>query len=247
MVSDLMARQGNWLFRWRSYLLLGLAPLFLVALTRPEAVEAEFGSLVDFLYEAACIALAFAGLAIRALTVGYVPAGTSGRNTRGQLAETLNTTGLYSLTRNPLYLGNAVIYMAIAAFTQDVFVVVIMGLFLWLYLERIIAAEEAFLAEKFGEIYLAWAKQTPVFLPRLKDWRAPALPFSVRNVLRREYSGFFAIVAAFFVVDQLHEYLTEHPESVDPTWTVTLAGGAMLYLFLRTLKKRTRLLDVAGR
>ncbi|MEX0409698.1 isoprenylcysteine carboxylmethyltransferase family protein [Aquibium sp. LZ166] len=247
MVSDLLARQGNWLFRWRSYFLLGLAPLFLIALSKPEVVEVEFGSFFDSVFEGACIAFAFAGLAVRGFTVGYVPGGTSGRNTRGQLAETLNTTGLYSLTRNPLYLGNAVIYMAIAAFTQDVFVFVIMGLFLWLYLERIIAAEEAFLAEKFGKPYLAWASQTPVFLPRLTGWRAPVLPFSVRNVLRREYSGFFAIVASFFIIDQLHEYLTEHPEHIDLAWALTLAGGAVLYLFLRTLKKRTRLLDVAGR
>ena len=49
-----------------------------------------------------------------------MPAGTSGRNTAKQVADTLNTTGLYSLTRNPLYLGNAVIYMAIACFLQNV-------------------------------------------------------------------------------------------------------------------------------
>ena len=60
---------------------------------------------------------------------------------------------MYSLTRNPLYLGNAIIYMAIALFTQDVYFSMLMLLFLIIYLERIIATEERFLAEKFGSTY----------------------------------------------------------------------------------------------
>ena len=81
----------------------------LIIVTQPEPIETNFGQTADMHYEAACIALAFVGLAIRVFTVGFVPAGTSGRKHDGQIAETLNTTGIYSLTRNPLYLGNAVI------------------------------------------------------------------------------------------------------------------------------------------
>ena len=81
MIADSMARQGNWFFRWRSYVLLGFAPLALLVVMQPEPIETTFGQLADTLFESACIALAFLGLAIRAVTVGYVPAGTSGRNT----------------------------------------------------------------------------------------------------------------------------------------------------------------------
>jgi protein-S-isoprenylcysteine O-methyltransferase Ste14 len=45
-------------------------------------------------------------LAIRCYTVGHTPANTSGRNTEGQLADTLNTSGIDSTVRHPLYLGN---------------------------------------------------------------------------------------------------------------------------------------------
>lgn len=247
MIADVLTRQGSWLFRWRSYVLLGFAPLFLIAMEQPEAVEVAFGPRWDSIYEGACVVLAFAGLAIRAFTVGFVPAGTSGRNTNGQVARTLNTTGLYSLTRNPLYLGNAVIYMAVALFLQNVYVALIMALFLFIYLERIIATEERFLSEKFGEPYRAWTREVPAFFPRLHGWRGPALPFSFRNVLRREYSGFFGIIAAFFVLDQAREFMTEHPTGVDPRWLAALTFGAIVYFVLRSLKKYSRILDVSGR
>ncbi len=247
MIADSMARQGSWFFRWRSYVLLGFAPLVLLVVTQPEPIETSFGQLADTLFETACIGLAFLGLAIRAHVVGHVPAGTSGRNTAKQVADTLNTTGLYSLTRNPLYLGNAVIYMAVACFLQNVWFAVLMLLFLIIYLERIIATEEKFLAAKFGDGYRTWAAEVPAFFPRLTGWRAPELPFSIRNVLRREYSGFFAIIAVFFALDQSREYLAERRTAIDPHWLAALAAGALAYVLLRWAKKRTRLLDVAGR
>ena len=247
MIADSMARQGSWFFRWRSYVLLGFAPLAFLVITQPEPIETAFGTMADTLFESACILLAFVGLAIRAYTVGYVPAGTSGRNTKRQVASTLNVTGVYSLTRNPLYLGNAVIYMAVAFFSQNIWFSVLMLLFLVLYLERIIATEEEFLTAKFGDAYRDWASQVPAFFPRLSGWQAPELPFSLRNVLRREYSGFFAVIAVFFVLDQSREYLAESKASSDPQWLAVFGIGALVYLALRWAKKHTRLLNVVGR
>lgn len=246
MIDDALVRQGNWLFRWRSYILLGFTPLFVLAMLRPEPIETNFGSFWDSAYETACLALAFIGLGIRVFTVGFVPAGTSGRNTASQIAETLNTTGPYSLTRNPLYFANAIIYVAVALFTQDLYVVLAMVLFLVIYLERIIANEERFLERKFGEPYVQWADAVPAFFPRLAGWRRPELPFSARTALKREYSGLLAIVATFFVLDQGHEYITERAP-VDTAWLLFFVAGAAVYLILRTLKKHTHVLHQEGR
>lgn len=246
MINDAIVRQGSWLFRWRSYILLGFTPLFVFAMLRPEPIEAHFGAFWDSVYEASCLALAFIGLGIRAFTVGFVPAGTSGRNTAGQVAETLNTTGPYSLTRNPLYFANAIIYVAVALFTQDFYVVIAMVLFLVIYLERIIANEERFLERKFGATYVQWAEAVPAFFPRLTGWRRPELPFSPRTALKREYSGLLAIVATFFVLDQGHEYITEQAP-VDTAWLLFFVTGAAIYLVLRTLKKHTHVLHQEGR
>lgn len=247
MIADSIARQGRWFFRWRSYVLLGSAPLILMIMTQPAPIEVLYGEFADTAFEVACIAIAFSGLVLRAFVVGYVPSGTSGRTTKKQIANTLNTTGLYSLTRNPLYLANAITCMGIALFLQNIWFALLMLMFLIIYLERIIAAEEAFLTEKFGDAYRNWAAEVPAFLPRLRGWRAPELRFSFRNVLKREYSSMFAIVATLFAVDQGREFLSENATRVDPEWLAAFAVGAGIYLGLLWMKKRTKLLNVNGR
>jgi protein-S-isoprenylcysteine O-methyltransferase Ste14 len=247
MITDSLERQGSWFFRWRSYVLLGFAPIILLTISQPEPVKTYFGRSADEFYEAFCIAIAFAGLGIRALTAGFVPGGTSGRNTRRQIAQCLNKTGMYSLTRNPLYLGNAVTIMGVTMFTQSLSLSLVMFLFLIVYLERIIAAEERFLTEKFGETYLAWAKEVPAFFPRLSGWKHPELPFSFRTVLKREHSSMLSILASLFVLDQAREYFTEAQPGFDGAWIGFLAVGFLVYAVLVWMKKRTRLLHVDGR
>jgi len=95
-------RQGNWLFRWRSYLPLLIIPLFFVALiSLANGIQDNSASDHEF-WEAFCFVLSLLGFAMRCLTVAYVPAGTSSRNTKEQIANALNTTGIYSIVRHPL-------------------------------------------------------------------------------------------------------------------------------------------------
>jgi len=65
------------------------------------------------------------GETIRIFTVGYAPRNTSGRNTiAGQIADELNTSGIYSLVRHPLYLGNFFIWLGPVLFVRTfVFVI----------------------------------------------------------------------------------------------------------------------------
>lgn len=247
MIVDAIADQGSWFFRWRSYVLLGFAPLIFWSISQPEPIEATFGPLADSIYEAACIAIAFAGLGVRVMVAGFAPAGTSGRNTKRQIADRLNTTGIYSLTRNPLYLGNALTIMGIALFTQSISLVLLMAMFLIVYLERIIAAEERFLTATFGDDYLIWARGVPVFFPRLAGWIPPTLPFSMRTVLKREHSSMLAILVSLYTIDQFREWMTSATPVVDLDWIAALLAGTAIYLILVWMKKRTALLQVTGR
>lgn len=201
----------------------------------------------DRWWQVFCLAVSFFGLGIRAFTIGYVPSGTSGRNTHGQVAECLNTSGIYSIVRHPLYLGNFVVWLGIALFAQVWWLAVICVLVFWLYYERIMYAEEAYLRGKFGKDFDAWAENTPAFIPRFKNWRKPNLPFSLRNVLRREYNGFFTIIITMFVLEIAGNLSAEGKPDVDLMWGVLLAVGIMVWMVLRTLKKRTTLLHVEGR
>ena len=92
-LRELLARQGKWLFRWRSFLPILIILLVVPALRDPLFSDGDGGFDFEDVWEIICVAIAFFGLAVRAYTIGQVPAGTSGRNTKDQRADALNTTG----------------------------------------------------------------------------------------------------------------------------------------------------------
>jgi len=236
---------GNWLFRWRSY-----APLVLLLLSFAALKDYQYplqSAFAHQIWEVFCLLIAFLGLGVRALTIGYTPKNTSGRNRSKQVADTLNTKGMYAVVRNPLYLGNFISWLGISLFWGIWWVAVIYALSFALYYERIIFAEEMFLRQKFGQSYLDWAAQTPAFLPRVRQWQAPEISFSFRNVLKREYHGFFAIILTMFVLELIGEFSLGHGFHVGTFWKCLLAFGLVVYVTLRFLRKHTSLLKVTGR
>ncbi len=238
-------RVGNWLFRWRSYLPLLLAGIILTGM---ENFEYPGNSHYwDRIWEIICLSISFFGLVIRSYTIGHAPKGTSERNTRSQEAESLNTTGMYSIVRHPLYLGNFFCWLGISMFPRVWLISVIFILVFWLYYERIMFAEEEFLRRKFAEKYEKWANQTPAFFPRPRNWVPNVLPFSLRNVLKKEYSGLFAVIVSFTFLEIIGDFFAEGELELDPMWVAFFLGGMIVYLSLRTLKKKTSFLNVAGR
>ena len=126
-----------------------------------------------FAYFTSCI-----GFFIRFYTIGTTPKGNSGRNTKEQIAEELNSTGIYSLIRHPLYLGNYLIWLGISISTFNFYFIIIMSLLFWLYYERIMFAEERFLERKFGEHYVRWSNSISAFIPLSLNYQKSKVPFS---------------------------------------------------------------------
>jgi protein-S-isoprenylcysteine O-methyltransferase Ste14 len=201
---------------------------------------------LDHLWEVICLAFAATGLLVRVLTVGYAPADTSGRNTREQKATALNTTGLYSIVRHPLYLGNFLIWLGVSLFPHLWWFALIAILAFWIYYERIMFAEEEFLRTKFGAAFEEWAAQTPAFFPDLRGWRSPILAFSWKTALAREYSTLFATIVTFFFLEVAGDFFAGKMPHVDLGWLLLLAVGCVVYILLRWMKKR-KLLWVDGR
>lgn len=236
---------GGLFFRWRSYLPLFMVLLFLAAL--PYYRNPFENPYAERLWELGCLAISFIGLGIRFFTVGFVPGGTSGRNTMEQVAASLNTTGMYSMVRNPIYLGNLFIWLGLSLFIKTWWFTTLIVLFFMIFYERIIFAEERFLRDKFGESFLSWAEHTPAILPRLKNWNPPALPFSWKSALNREYSTFYSIIVSFTILEIIGDLFLNNRVRIDGMWIYIFVIGTIIYLTVRFLKKKTNVLSTAGR
>ncbi len=240
-----MERSGSWLFRWRSYLPVVLLLPVIAALVWPPAWLAPGWR--SGVWGGFCLAVSMAGQAVRVWAVGHAPSGTSGRNTRDQIADDLNTTGIYSTVRHPLYVGNYLMWIGLALFPGDLWVALVVTLVFWLYYERIMVAEEAFLRGRFGPAFESWSARTPGFIPSFRGYVPPDLPFSLRTVLRREYSGFTAVTTLFALFVTLADLFAGRGLRWHSFWYGLLIFGLLVYVVLRTLKRRTRVLHVSGR
>ena len=236
-------KAGRWLFRWRSYLPLAvLAYLLLLEAVTPYAhfMDRDAAAVLGLL-------IAASGLGVRAWAVGHVPAGTSSRGTREIGASTLNTDGLYSVVRHPLYLGNFLMWMGLAVQAAHVAGVLVSALVFWVYYERIMLAEERFLTQRFGAEFDAWSRETPAFFPRLSEWRPSPLPFSFRYALGRDYQAIYALVASATVIELVRSLAAGQGWVLRPVWLAFFAAGTVLYFLVDYLRRHTSALSVQGR
>jgi len=237
-----LEKHGDFLFRWRSYLPILMLPFLIFALPHSANMQELLGKRFDLFIEIFSLAVSLSGVGIRCLTIGYARSGTSGRNTKRQRAPVLNMTGMYSIVRHPLYLGNFLIFFGVLLFVQVWWFVLIGFLSFWLYYERIMLREEGFLRSKFDKEYLDWANETPAFLPRLSQWRWPRERFSWKAILRREYTGFLLVTASFAFLENIRDMIVMGEREFDMAFVGLFAIGLVVYLVLRSLKKWTRLL-----
>ena len=240
-------KTGNWLFKGRSFFPL-LLYVFMAAIIGFQLDP--FFQTFDPVSAVACIAISLFGQLIRALTIGYTPRGTSGRNTKdGQIAEVLNTKGMYSLcairsTSVTTSCGWASwstwatcgSWWCAASFTGC-------------------TTSESCLPRRpfYGQIRPGLPRLVggwPSFWPRNLRWTAPDVQFSLRNVLKREYNGFFAIFVSLAVISAAKHAVRGADAWVDilvPFWQYTLLVTFIVFFTLRSLKRYSRVLHVEGR
>lgn len=242
--------QGNWLFKYRSFLplivlFIGTA-LYLRTEIYPETFILE-ETPYEIYYEMIALIISLMGLFVRIYTVGHTPKNTSGRNTKqGQVADTLNTKGIYSVVRHPLYLGNLLMWFGPAMLTGHFWFIISFILFYWVYYERIMFAEEQFLKRKFDTKYLEWSKSVPAFIPNFKNFKKSDLPFSWKKVLKKEKNGLFALFLIFCFFDISGEIIENGTDN-----NYFLIGMCILtgfsYIILKYLKNKTDLLNELNR
>lgn len=190
------------------------------------------------------VSLVVLGHLIRALAVGKRAAHTSGRNRDEQVAEALNSTGIYSMVRHPLYLGNITTYMGWVVFTGIDWLIPAMLIGFLFYYRFIIYAEEQFLTRKFGQDYLDWKSATPLLLPAFWKFKTNPQPFSFKTVLENEYSGIAASMTTAWVLLAFQWYVLGQFQEKSLLILAMALFIAVFTLGLRYLKKKTQFFKV---
>jgi protein-S-isoprenylcysteine O-methyltransferase Ste14 len=135
----------------------------MVAFARPVAWTMILGGL-----------LAVLGELLRFWGVAY--AGSLTRATGSVGAPEVIIAGPYAYLRNPLYVGNIIMYTGIGTMSYALFPWLVVVAFLYFVFQygEIVALEEEFLEKKFGDTYNDFRKNVPAFLPRLQPYRRDA-------------------------------------------------------------------------
>jgi len=181
--------------------------------------------------------LALTGAATRFIAVGFAKPFTSGRENFLK-AENLNTGGLYSLVRNPLYVGNFLVYNGVLlAYSNPVALVLFNAFFIANYY-FIILSEENYLEKQFGEVYNEYRRTVPKVLPKFSLYRRNDHPFSWTRAVFKEknttcYWIFFFAAAMLLKQYQLSDGTIEH------FWwhAVPVLALFALNIFLTLIKK----------
>ena len=242
-------KQGDFLFRYRGslpiiILLVGFGIYIITLLNQ----TGEDNFLQSETYKYICLSVVIFGQLIRILTTGFTPVNTSGRNKYYQIADEVNTTGIYSTVRHPLYLGNFFMWLGLAILPGNMWFVMSFVLFYWIYYERIMYAEEMFLFEKFGPLYEKWAEKTPAFIPEFWKFEKSNVKFSLKKILKKEKNGISAIFMIFFLFD-LTENIIDAGKFIiiRNFWFYAMIISFTIYLILKFLKRKTTVLDEEGR
>lgn len=217
---------GNFLFKHRSFTPLPFIILVFVAF---EPVHWGKNNLWVII---AGFCISALGELIRVLAVGYSFPGTSGRESYLR-ADNLNNSGIYSVVRNPLYIGNFFIFTGLAVVFANIFALLVFSFFLLSQYYFIIHAEENFLMEKYGEDYQKYILRVRRVLPVFHSYVANRNPFCGKKVLLKEKSSVLNFLIIFLAVIAYREFkfngAVEHP-------IIFIISGATLVIFYLTIK-----------
>ena len=234
-----LEKQGEFLFRYR-----GFFPILLFFIVIPFIFLRNNDFENNFIVFNFSLFLTVLGFLLRFYTVGTTLKGTSGRNTKVQVASHLNSTGIYSVLRHPLYLGNLLIWNGVSIFSYNIYFVCFINFFFFLYYRRIMMAEEYFLRNKFDKEFLSWSSRTPRIIPSFKNYIRTETYFSFKSILRREYAGSLSAVIGYLYIDSLR-ILKEQDEVIFQDYFLNikiLCVTIFFVLIIRQIKHSTDIL-----
>jgi protein-S-isoprenylcysteine O-methyltransferase Ste14 len=144
------------IFQYRSYIPIPFLVL-MVFLAHPDFLSISLGLVVVLFGEF----LRLWGVAI---------AGSETRTTGPVGGTFLITKGPFAFVRNPLYVGNILIYCGVGVMSQLLWLAALALVFFTVQYTLIVSLEEEYLMKTFGDDYRRYVRAVPRFLPNFKKF-----------------------------------------------------------------------------
>jgi protein-S-isoprenylcysteine O-methyltransferase Ste14 len=229
-----MIALGNFLFRHRN----ALFPIafMLVFLPGPRLFSDEIAA------TALGLAIAMTGELTRIVTIGLRYIVRGGRN-RQVYAQELIVEGIYLHCRNPMYVGNLLILLGVAVASNTwTCLLLAVPAFVLAYV-AIVAAEEAYLRDRFGAQFEAYVRQVPRWTIRLRGLGSTlgSGEFHWRRVLAKEYGTPFAWINGICVLGIWNLWRAGHypaQRDIAESLTSAMLATTLVWGIIRVLKKR---------
>ena len=154
------------------------------------------------------IGLIVIGESIRIYGVRFAGGAT---RTREVGAPSLCTSGPYSRCRNPLYLGNMIIYYGVVLMAGGQFLwplLFIVLVFFTLQYSMIISLEEETLVKLFGNEYRLYRESVPKLFPRISPWLGndKRVPLTIIQTLKTEKRTLQNIIIIIILIGAKNYY-----------------------------------------
>jgi protein-S-isoprenylcysteine O-methyltransferase Ste14 len=191
---DTLTRIGGWLFRKRTSL---PVPIILALVLIPAPGPSSIGGLA-----AAGGLLVAIGEALRLWGVHHIGAISRTRTDRlGPLID----SGPFALVRNPLYVGNFLLWVGFTLSSGLVWLVPLVAVLLGFEYHAIVRWEERLLEDRMGLVYRDYTRRVPRWVPRLQAGpnggrSADASAFPWRETLFSERGTLLAIVGGYVLL-----------------------------------------------
>lgn len=232
-------RIGDFFFKFRNQLF--PAVLALVFFTYAPPYSYDGNHQLEENKDVLAMLIVALGLMIRGAVIGYAYIKRGGLN-KQVYAESLVTEGFFAVSRNPLYVGNMLIYIGVFLMHGNPYVVSVGILAMYGIYSSIIAAEEYFLRTHFGEGYARYCQDVPRWLPRLPHFKSnlrsatEGMQFSFARVLVKDYTTITYSLFALCMVEIIEGWhmngeIKQLPLSI-------IACLAVFLICVRVAKKR---------
>lgn len=222
---------GNFLFKHRSFTPVPFIVLVFV-IFKPINMGGQ-----NIIINVGGLLLSLLGEMIRVISVGYAYEGTSGRESYLR-AENLNITGIYSIVRNPLYIGNFFMFTGLVAVFSNIYALLVFGVFLVLQYYFVILSEENFLIEAYGKDYEAYCTRVRRIIPTFKDYKKNQNPFNLRKVIFKENDSVFNMLVMYVLVLLYKERV--FTGSIGEPFYYIIPGVVLItgYVIIKIIKKK---------